>query len=113
MRRQRLTDTRFRRLALAALALFAAHAAAQSGRTGTYNFNNPIYRVTYPPTEVYPGGSVSSYSFTNPGDRVPTTYVSHYRSFPPPVVLPVTYYEERYYLPPPVAYPQRPRWRWR
>ena len=82
--------------------LTAAVAPAQSARTGTYNYNDPVYRVMYPPTQVYPGGYVSSYAFSNPGDRVPTTYVTHYRSTPP-VVVPVTYYEERYYLPPPVV----------
>lgn len=87
---------------LAAVLLTAAVAPAQSGPTGTYNYNDPVYHMAYPPTGVYPGGSVNSYAYRNPGDPVPTTYVSHYRRTPP-VVVPVTYYEERYYLPPPVV----------
>jgi hypothetical protein len=87
---------------LVAVLLAAAAATAQPVRPGTYNYNDPVYRTVYPPTEVYPGGYVSSYAFSNPGDRVPTTYVTHYRSTPP-VVVPVMYYEERYHLPRPVV----------
>lgn len=109
---------------LAVVLLTAPVTTAQPVRSGTYNYNDPVYRVTYPPTQVYPGGYVSSYAFSNPGDRVPTTYVTHYRSSPP-VVVPVAYSEERYYLPPVVSYSEsyhyqghygpspRPRVRWR
>jgi hypothetical protein len=61
----------------------AAAASAQSQPTGTYNYNNPLYHGVYPPTGYYPGGVVSEHAYTNPGDTVPTTYISHYRSLPP------------------------------
>lgn len=90
--------------------------------TGTYNYNNPLYHGVYPPTGYYPGGYVSSHAYTNAGDRVPTTYISHYRSLPVievPVVVPVmrvpaveTYTEIRTYgYSPPVYRPGRGRWR--
>ena len=86
---------------------------------GRYNFNDPLYHGVYPPTAVYPGGYVSSHSYTNPGSTVPTTYITHYRRLPvvavPVVAVPVveTYYMEVRggYLPPPV-YPYYPGW-WR
>lgn len=93
-------------------------------RGGTFNYNNPLYHGVYPPTAYYPGGYVSSQAYTNPGDTVPTTYVTHYRS-PPVVEVPVVetvvpvmetrYTELRGYYPPPVyVYPStRGRVRWR
>jgi hypothetical protein len=92
-------------------------------RAGTFNYNNPLYHGVYPPTGYYPGGYVSSHAYTNAGDTVPTTYVSHYRSLPvvevPVVTVPVvqvpvveTYTEVRgygYY--PPVYRSGRGRWR--
>lgn len=91
---------------------------------GTYNYNNPLYHGVYPPTGYYPGGYVSSQAYTNRGDTVPTTYVTHYRSLPVvevPVVetvVPVVetrYTEVRGYYPPPVyPYPStRGRVWWR
>lgn len=96
---------------------------------GTFNYNNPLYHGVYPPTGYYPGGYVSSHAYTNAGDTVPTTYVSHYRRLPVvevpvietyvpvPTYTPVveTYYSEyRGYYPPVYSSPRlygRPRWR--
>jgi hypothetical protein len=86
--------------------------------SGTYNYNNPVYHGVYPPTGSYPGGVVSSHAYTNPGDAIPTTYITHYRAAPPVYVpVPVTgyiYTETVWYggYAPPV-YPGRGRVRWR
>ena len=57
--------------------------------SGTFNYNNPAYHGVYPPTGYYPGGVVSSTAYVNPGDTIPTTYITHYRSLPPePVYVP-------------------------
>ena len=86
---------------------------------GTYNYHNPLYHGLYPPTGYYLGGYVSSQAYTNAGDTIPTTYITHYRSLPvvevPVVTVPVapTVYTEvrtyEYY--PPVYRSGRGRWR--
>ena len=87
---------------------------------GTYNYNNPLYHGVYPPTAVYPGGYVSSQSYTHLGSTVPTTYITHYSRWPVaemPVVrtyVPVVqayYVEPRSVYYPPVYPSSRGRWR--
>jgi hypothetical protein len=103
--------------------VFAQHPqpASRPAPTGTYNFNNPVYHGVYPPTGSYPGGVVSSHAYTNPGDTIPTTYITHYRATSPvPVYVPVvpvtgyTYTETVWYggYAPPVYHGLgRVRWR--